>query len=187
MANVFTEGEFATEEAAWSFFDEWISRSEGFRVYREVEGRYVVSRPFSVQKSPRIDRVLVPTKKLVDAGWRYGPIGVEGKRSGHKVGKLILQALDYSWATFEIMPGFHMWLESVFVYPLEMPIGDIASLMTQNRIGCIRTRPGSKRCPITFQMGGTNVIELLLDCSSDVTQIEIHTKDMVSGHKRGSR
>lgn len=184
-ANAFTEGDFHNEDDAWEFFDNWIDVSGGFRVYREVWGRYLLSRPFANESRPRIDRFLIPKQPVLDAGWIYGPIGIEGKKSGHKIGKAVSQALDYSAAVFEPIPGFHFNLESVFVFPVSMPKGDVASVMTQNRIGCVRISHG--KYPLTFQMGGTHVIELQADQSGDVPQISFSCKPIVSGRKRGSR
>ena len=52
-----------------------------------------------------MDRVLVPMRKLKEAGWSYGVIGIEAKRSDIKIGPAISQCLDYGRSLFELAGG----------------------------------------------------------------------------------
>lgn len=187
--NVMSLGDFATEAEAWKHFDQVIGHSKSFRSYPEVTGQYVCNPPGKQLKTPRIDRVLVPHRNVIDAGWPHGPIGIEGKRSGQKAGAVVSQALDYSQATFELMKGFHVWLEWVFIYPFDVrAVGDLQSIMSQNRIGHIRC--GGIRRPLVFCGDGRNGIELIREESSfqaDIPTYRIQAKPLPSGRKRGNR
>lgn len=178
-----TSGEFADEPGAWAAFDAVVERSGAFRVCPEVKGEYVHPRPQTDEKGARIDRVLIPLKKATEAGWEHGAIGVEGKRSGAKIGPLIAQALDYTrvvWRTDErhlpCPPGMLLMTEWVFVYPLECPKGDIESVMANNRIGNVTLAAGELR----FACGVPYGLVIKADGS-------ILARRLPMGRKRGSR
>jgi hypothetical protein len=172
-----TCGDFASEPEAWEFFDREAERSGAFKIYREVSGTYVQPRPGADTKGARIDRILVPTRKLIEAGWDQGPFGVEGKRSGLKVGKLIAQALDYSRCVWEIQPGFLIMLRWTFVYPIAKPFGDLESVMAQNRIGWAST---DKWKPLSFNVGATCAIAI-------ESSGELRARSITAGNKTGNR
>ncbi len=179
---LYTAGSHIDEPAAWNEFDEIIGRSGAFRVYREVHGEYLHPRVETEEKKARIDRILVPTDKLLEAGWKTGgAIGVEGKKSDSKCGPLISQAIDYSRCVFKLerKSGLlaHVMLRWVFIYPVISSSGDIASIMAQNRIGsCSKNYHGG----LNFCCAGTTVIEI--DANGSVK-----AKDTNIGNKRGSR
>lgn len=81
----------------------------------------------------------MPSRALQGAGWLHGPIGVEIKRSGIKVGPPIAQCIDYLRATFcpdeKAMPGFHLRLGMVFLFPCANVMHGLGSVMAQHRIG----------------------------------------------------
>lgn len=177
-----TSGDFVDEPAAWAAFDEIVDRCGAFTVYREVVGEYVQPRIETQDKGARIDRILIPSQKLIEAGWkRGGAIGVEGKKSGNKSGPLICQAMDYSRCAFGIKKKTgeliaDIMLRWVFVYPAEGAFGDLASVMGNNRIGtCWIYRGG-----VVFGCNGTNAIRV------EATGI-VYAKDLPMGSKRGSR
>ena len=63
-------GEWSTEEDSAAEFDRRIESCGLFeRVFKEVEGYYLAFRPNRQQRGARIDRILLPNKKLRDAGW----------------------------------------------------------------------------------------------------------------------
>jgi hypothetical protein len=124
-----------TEEENLARFDEEVGRSGMFRVYREVEGRYLHLLPSNEVKACRIDRILSPTQKTINAGWSIGPIGIEAKAGGHKVGPPLCQAMDYRRAAFRMPGGFDVILRWVFLYPLGKMTGPIESVMAQNGLG----------------------------------------------------
>jgi len=135
-----TAGAFASEHESLAAFDEAVDRSGLFRLYREVDGYYVTHRPERELSCPRIDRILVPNAKLRELGW-VATIGVEAKRSGAKLGPMVCQALDYSWAIYRVSDTY-LHPEAIFLWPVDREgidgetIGHaIESVMTQNRIG----------------------------------------------------
>lgn len=179
---LYTAGVFADEPAAWTEFDEIIAKSGTFTVYREVHSEYIQPRLETEDKEARIDRILVPTKRLIEAGWRSGgAIGVEGKKSKAKAGPLVVQAIDYSRCAFRIEGHggllANVLLRWIFVYPVSTSSGDIASIMAQNRIGsCAKNYYGG----LNFCCAGTTVIKINIDGT-------IEAKDTPIGNKRGSR
>lgn len=174
-----TCGDFATEDEAVAEFDRIVRSTGVFSVYREVKGRYVNGRPNVDDVQPRIDRILVPRPELVAQGWNHGSIAVECKASGQKLGRVIAQALDYSNAVFEIQPGFHIWCEWLFVWPLEKVRGDVESIMAQNRIGWCR--PNQSRTAMSFGTGSQNMIRIGQD--GEIQSV----CSVATGKKRGSR
>lgn len=177
VQNILTCGDFTEEFVGLEAFDRAVERSGAFKIYREVCGHYVQPRFDSELKTARIDRVLVPTAPAIAAGWRDGFIGVEGKKSGHKLGKIVSQSLDYSRCVWELPPnGFTIVLRWVFIWPLVAPKGDIESVMAQNRIGSV----GLSGSRLVFNCGGTNGI--VIDGSGAVS-----AKSLPMGRKAGSR
>lgn len=134
---VFTYGNWHTETASKAALDKIIQRSGLFRIYPEVRGCYLQPRYDQVggPGGVRIDRILMPTQELLDEGWVHGPIGVECKTSGVKVGPVMAQALDYLRSAWEIRTGYRFLLSWVFIWPLLKQTNFVGSVMAQNRIG----------------------------------------------------
>lgn len=131
----FTTGDWATEQDSAIAFDAAVP-TELFNIYREVRGTLVNPRPTQVERSMRIDRILVPTTYLLTLGWQFGIIGCELKRSGEKIGPPIAQAMDYSRSVFTLEPSkFRIWLDYVFIWPMSKQGGTTGSILAQNRIG----------------------------------------------------
>jgi hypothetical protein len=126
-------GAWATEDDAAVDFDRRVAESGLFKSHPEVSGFYLASRVHRQPKSARIDRILFPTPKLREAGWTM-PIGVELKRSGEHLGHAVAQAIDYTYAAFDVR-GTYVHLEMIFLWPLQRQGGAIKSVMTQNGIG----------------------------------------------------
>lgn len=183
-----TSGEWATEPEAWAAFDAVVAKSGAFRSYSEVEGEYIqprpLTRPLAGDKGARIDRILIPLQRAVDAGWKAGAIGVEGKRSGTKIGPLISQGLDYTRVVWRLdeerhkpgPPGMLLMTEWVFIFPLENPKGDVESIMANNRVGNAWLSQGELR----FSCGVPFGIIIQADGS-------VIARRLPMGHKRGSR
>src|SRR4051812_43868554 len=74
-----TIGPWQDEHEAMRDFDARIKRSELFRVYKEVNGWLQQPRVGAEKKDMKIDRILLPTAKLLNIGWKYGAVGIEGK------------------------------------------------------------------------------------------------------------
>ena len=137
MEQAMTAGHFSTEVEAASAFDYLIDRSGLFRVHREVRGIVLQSQIDTVDKTVRIDRILMPTEKMMKAGWNEGAIGVEIKKSRIKAGPAISQMFDYSRSVWKLPSGYIIACKYYFLYPLEKQHGAIASIMAQNRLGSL--------------------------------------------------
>ena len=136
VSDWYTGGGWLDKPASVADLDRRLEECGLFQVLREVDGYYVQPRYLSEEKQPRIDRLLIPGKRLADAGWRYGVIGVECKKSGKKIGAALAQCQDYSRAIFTTArAGVSVQCEWIFLWPLKDFAGPTASLMTQNRIG----------------------------------------------------
>ena len=172
--NEFTVGPWETEEKACAAFDAAASGDTRFsRLYREVEGRPLTRSPFDHDHGLRIDRILMPSKALQDAGWLHGAIGVEIKASGTKLGPVVAQAIDYTRCAFEVQPGFFMPVGFVFIFPVQIPGADLGSVMTQNRVGsCVVTPLGQ----LVFFRG-----------SSRIVSVEERERNFIQLRKVGSR
>lgn len=176
---LFTAGNFATEPDAWAHFDELVGANGAFKIHREVRGEYVHPRYNTEDRDAKVDRLLIPMKPALDAGWRLGAIAIEGKKSGHDLGPMVSQAMDYSrcaWKLTEGNPGLVVMTEWVFVYPVDHPTGTIESIMAQNRIGWCMTKPRK----VIFASGATYGLVL----NDDRTVI---VRPLPMGRKRGSR
>jgi hypothetical protein len=178
IQQVLTGGEFETEADSWAHFDRMVDNSGALRMHKEVCGEYLQPRYDTEDKGARIDRILIPLQKAIEAGWADGAIGIEGKRSGMKIGKLISQAMDYTRCCWELKhpPGMLVMVRWVFVFPVDNPKGDLESLMAQNRIGYIT--PFNRR--LAFSCGASHGIVI-----HDDGQVE--AKQLPMGRKRGSR
>ena len=156
--NQYTVGDWDDEKQAGDAFDLAISNDPRFSsVYREVKGIYSAKSPHDLPPEPRIDRVLIPSKKLRNAGWLHGPIGVEIKAPGNKIGAAVAQCIDYSHAQFEVMPGFHMSMGFIFLFACRPTRGDLDSIMVQNRIGTANVTPLNE---LVFFRGSRKVVSI---------------------------
>ena len=130
-----TEGPWSDEASAAAEFDALASVDPRFReIHREVRGAYTLRSPFEHQSSPRIDRILMPSKALLDTKWETGPIGVEIKAPGTKLGVVVSQCLDYLRASFEVRPGYWVTLGQVAIFCCPPIHGDLLSVMVQGRV-----------------------------------------------------
>lgn len=132
-----TTGFWQTEDDSARAFDDTVEGLGGlFRVYKETEGRYQHFRPAQLLKTPRIDRVLVPTQPLKEAGWTLGPVGVELKKSGTKLGPPLCQLIDYTHATWNLN-GSWVVPEWYFLWPAAKFLGPLKSILAGQRCGGI--------------------------------------------------
>lgn len=176
-ATWFTSGSWATEAESASAFDRRIEALSLFRVYREISGTLIHPRPGQGDRSVRIDRLLVPTGRLLAMGWKHRTIGVEIKRSGVNIGPAFGQAKDYVNSVFDldglawIMPSF------VFLWPMDKASGPLSSFMASSRVGSA-TFSGSDT--LKFALG-----EEVLFADNIYSGARLGT--VRSGHKVGSR
>ena len=176
----FTSGDYATEIESEAAFDAMIEKTGVFKIYKQVDGKYLHPRLLAEDKVPRIDRILCPEQKLIDQGWKFGPIGVELKKSNIKIGPPISQLLDYSRAIWEIKKGKGYWIMLVysFLWPAVKQHGPIASLLAQNRIGTCESR--SEYTPLEFYSGESRILTFSKDMVPGIGQCN-------AGWKTGSR
>ena len=175
-----TAGEFKTEDDAKKAFLDAFAATDCFTIYPEIDCWYFGGSVFGDRPTGRIDYVLTPKKKLLDAGWRMGIIGVEVKKSGHKAGPLICQMIDYSKAIYrlpEATGGSLVCLTAVFCFPeLTGRSYAIESIMAQHRLGYAR----HGKWHTSLLLGSTNILsfsdERGLICNS-----------VGCGYKNGSR
>jgi hypothetical protein len=179
-----TVGDYQTEQEACSAFDEAALRSGAFKLWKEVPGEMIHPLPGNGEKQRyRIDRVLVPTEKLVDAGWTKGLIGVEIKKSDVKAGPPLSQSLDYLRCAWTGPLWIRFMIGYVFLFPMEKTQGTIASLMAQNHFGTCRLNydPSKEWHRLEFFLGEQPLIECFLNTGV------IKVKNTNVGNKTGSR
>lgn len=177
LEGAITAGNWGTETESVAAFDDAVEATGRFIVYREVKGSYQWLRPNQEMKTPRIDRILFPTKQLADEGWNLGPVAVECKRSGAKTGPPIAQLLDYSHAVWEIN---HTWVmpQWYLLWPISTVKSTLESMFSQQRLGGIyldhRGRLVLHSRSVLAKFDGSNSPDLRLH-------------NTVAGRKTGSR
>ncbi len=133
-----TQGEWATEDLALAEFDDRVNQSKAFQSFPQVEGFQSQPR-FGADPKEKliIDRILVPTRRLKDAGWKYGCVGIEGKAPRHKIGPVVCQCMDYGRTVWKLPDsgGVAVMTPWIFIWCLQDFGNDIASVMAQHRIG----------------------------------------------------
>jgi hypothetical protein len=174
-----TTGNYQTEEEACKAFDEAISKTGLFKSFQEVCGFYLYYPRYKDQyKSPRIDRILIPTSKLIDAGWCAGAIGIEIKKSGVKIGPVMSQMMDYMRATWKLKPSNVMvMLDFCLLFPCDVIGNNVGSILSQNRLGQVSL----KYYKIEFYSGDHRQIKYTFD--NDETKV----KQNLFGKRTGSR
>ena len=172
-----TCGYWQTEPESAQAFDELVEGLGGlFRVYSEVPGRIQHFRPSQNLQTTRIDRILVPTRKLRDEGWVYGPVGVELKRSGTKLGPPLCQLIDYSRAAWNLN-GSWVIPEWYFLWPANKFTGPLQSILAGQRCGgAFKDHYGS------LVLHSSHILAKL-----HPNQIDLRPENATSGRKVGSR
>ena len=99
-----TTGPYATEQEAKSAFISHVDDSL-WTVFSEVTGEVLYPKIGCRTTSVRADYVLFPKEPLESSGWCLGPICVEVKRSGARLGPEICQAQDYMRCAFRLPSG----------------------------------------------------------------------------------
>ena len=158
--NDFTFGDWTEENVALTELDRRIAASQCFKIFPEVWGYYTQPRYGMELEKPRIDRLLIPTEKLLRAGWRLGIIGIEGKASGLKLGPIICQCLDYSRATFELPNQYRVVPSWIFIWPLGGVQGDTESIMANMGLGACM---GDGYSLLRLKCGSVNILNVTAD------------------------
>lgn len=159
-----TDGDWGTEAESAAALDEALDAAGLWRVHKEVRGTLAHPRPSQIDKGMRIDRVLVPTARLIELGWQHGIVGIEIKKSGVKIGPPIAQAMDYSRTIWTLPGGFSVWLDWVFVWPMRGLFGPIESVCAQHRIGAASS---TQWTPLHLKSGG-NILRINRDGSVQI-------------------
>ena len=138
-----TCGDFATEIEACAYFDNKLEGGKYFNIEKEVIGRRLIDfLPCSVGhqgQSVRIDRILYPTEKAIEAGWIWGPIGVEIKKSNMAIGPILAQVMEQRQSLFRsVILGYaRISLTLHAVFPVKKVSQDLHSLCeTQSILNC---------------------------------------------------
>jgi hypothetical protein len=140
-ASQFTYGQWNDERKdSAPAFDAFIERTGLFKIYSEVRGQILQPRLGQTDQGVRIDRILSPTKKLKDAGWATGFVGVELKRSGEKIGPPLAQLLDYGRAVWTLPGGYDVMCRFYFLWPVKKQHSTNASIMAQHRVGNVEAK-----------------------------------------------
>jgi hypothetical protein len=170
-----TTGFFKTEEEATQALID--SLGGLFRVYPQIEGRYQFFKHSRNLSYPIIDLILVPNPELKEAGWSWGPVGIEVKASGKKLGPALSQLIDYSTAAY---PIHQTWIvpDFFFLFPANRFKGPLESILAHLRCGGIYRDPYGQ---LIFH--STNIIARL----SEAHGIDIRPNNTNHGHKVGSR
>lgn len=179
--NVFTCGNFQEERDAENYFDHlaYEHMHELFEIHKQVPGMLLRSPRNPERKPVKIDRVLVPTQKAIEWGWRCGPIGVEIKRSGIPLGPVILQCMDYRESIFDIFGSEKpVPIDTIFIFPAMAIKYTAASIAVGYRIGFCA--PEESRIRLT--LGDQTAI----CCQSGEVIHRVAVTDSM-GRKRGSR
>jgi hypothetical protein len=173
-----TEGDYKTEDEAKADFELAVRSTQCFNVYKEIDCWYFGGSVFGDKPTGRIDFVLTPRPQLIGNGWVNGCVGVEVKKSGHKVGPMICQMIDYSKAVFRLPESSGcslVCMSAIVAFPSFKAKGAIQSIMANNRIGVASFSPRS----FQFTMGGANIFWH----GSNETKV----KPFACGYKNGSR
>jgi len=152
-----TCGDWVTEKESALAFEALVEHSGCFKNnYHEVYGALMQPRPQQKDVRVRIDRILIPSTKLLDAGWAEGAIGVELKRSGEKIGRPISRMIDYQRAVWCLEPScVQIYVKWIFLWPVLGCAGNFASVLAQNCLGTVHTRNSHS---LYFQSGAVTVL-----------------------------
>ncbi len=130
-----TAGHYITEEESVADLVGKVNPRH-WTIHKEVNGWLLHPRSFGDGKlNLRVDVVLEPTEELQLAGWRWGPIPIECKKSEHHVGPALCQIMDYTRCVWSLPNGWDVMTRMCFLWHFKPPGGTVASLMVNNRIG----------------------------------------------------
>ena len=169
-----TCGDWSVESDAVDFFVRCIDAADGmFRVYREADGKPVSKHHFQEYHDIRADVLLIPTAKIIAAGWWGGVIVVEVKRSGEKIGPGCNQLLDYMNSAFSLHGGVAVLPGFGFLFPASKQHGAMASVMAQQHVG---TAFHHRRGSLDLFCGECRVLSIGQDGRIDIGNINFGCK-----------
>jgi hypothetical protein len=129
-----TTGHYETEGDAKEDFIRHVN-DDHWDVYQEVSGQVIHPKQDCHATKVMADYLLWPKRFLVSQGWMVGPIIVEVKRSGYKLGPLLSQAFDYMRCQFSPIPGVTVKPKFCVVFPLSRVQETVQSIMSHERVG----------------------------------------------------
>lgn len=128
--------EYKTEKESVDDLRRRLVMSDLFKVVEEVPGKSTGL--WHIQQQKRIDMLLIPTTKALDAGWRNGAIGIECKKSSKNLDDAMLQAIGYMECVWTVQGGVLLVLSHVFVWPFYWPKNTPHAMRMQDaRVGVI--------------------------------------------------
>lgn len=135
-ADHYTDGDYETEKEAEAHLDRLLDWAGCFRVYKQVRGQHLQPRLGQDHVLPIIDRLLLPLQPMVAAGWTYGAVGIECKRTFEKIGRPTSQMIDYGRSAFRLPEsGVSVVPSHVFLWPYNPGGGPLASIYAQQHLG----------------------------------------------------
>jgi hypothetical protein len=177
-----TIGDYEDETKSSEAFVSAINLSHWI-VHAEVPGWLPVMGHREDHNGVRIDFVLEPTQQLKQAGWSFGFVGIECKRSLTKLGPVIAQASDYASAMWRLPCGNVVATNFVCIWRCPSVAGNLLSCMISRRVGeADLTYAGNYKNQLLLRWGA---IIAYRDCGKDFPpQI---AKQLLGGNKKGSR
>lgn len=130
-----TCGDWHTECAAEQALVDFLEMTVWFEVYRQLPGELLWKRHFQQHQSVRADLLLVPTARLIEAGWYGGVLLIEVKRSGKRIGPGLNQLNDYLNAVWPICGGIGVVANYAFLFPAPAQVERTVSWMANQHIG----------------------------------------------------
>lgn len=170
-----TSGSYASEDEAKLDFISHVN-DHHWHVEQEVSGEVVFPKPDCTARLVRADYVLFPRPVLIEQGWSAGPLCVEVKRSGAKLGPVINQAIDYMRCVFNGPYGQRFQPKFCVIFPMERMFEAVQSIMSAQRIG-------------HAHIGGDGVLRVYLNgvCAYTESGGVFLRSALKSGRKFGSR
>ncbi len=130
-----TAGSYRSEKAAEEDLLRFLKTTRAFVVYQQLPGEPLWKHHFQIPKSVRADLFLLPSRRLIDAGWQGGAVVIEVKRSGEKIGPGLNQLIDYTNAAFYVEGQVAVVPSFGFLFPV-LPQGEaVASVMAHQHVG----------------------------------------------------
>jgi len=171
-----TCGDWTVESDAEDFFVQFVATTGMFRAHRQVFGEPLWKHFWQEHQAVKADVLLLPTRKLYDAGWRSGAIVIEVKRSGEKIGPGCNQLIDYTNSVFFLPSGVAVVPTFGFLFPAPKQHGPLASIMAHQHLGTAAIRHGS----LNLFCGESRVLTLGQDGRIDIGNVNF-------GRKLGAR
>lgn len=174
--------DFSTEKDAESFFDSKIN-SNYFIIERQIPGRRLYDdKPVKESDTQWLipDRILHPTEKTFNLGWKWGPIAVEIKKSNMAIAPVFAQVMEQRQT---ILRSTHLLNTRIMpllfaIFPCDGLTGDLHSISeTQLILSCSYNKYHDS---IKICMPSKHVLEIYPD------QLQINLSWMPTSRK-GSR